>query len=355
MSGESAVILVVDDEKQNLRLIESILAPLGYRTILSGDGEDALVQVREHNPDLILLDIMMPVMDGFDVARRLKGDEETKIIPIVMVTSLGDLEDKVKALEAGADDFLVKPVDSVELKARIRSLLKVKAYNDTNRDYRKVLEREVNLKTGELRRAYDKIKAVSFETINRLSRAVEYLDESTSFHLQKISLYVTVIARELELGQVDIESLQWASPMHDVGKIGIPDGILMKPGKLSPEEWEIMKQHTVIGGKILEGSDEELIRVAETIALTHHEKWDGSGYPKGLKGDKIPLVGRITALADVFDALISRRPYKEAYPLDQSLDIIRKSMGSHFDPDAVRAFFSAEEEIRDISRRFSEK
>lgn len=354
---ESALsrILVVDDEKQNLKLIESILVPLGYQTFLAYDGEDALVKVIEHKPDLILLDIMMPRMDGFEVARRLKNDDKTKIIPIVMVTSLGEVEDKVRALEAGADDFLSKPVDSAELKARIRSLLKVKAYNDTIRDYQKTLETEVNRKTHELREAYDKIKAVSFETISRLSRAAEYMDDSTSTHLQRISQYAELIAREMGLDSDMVESIRWASPMHDVGKIGIPDRILMKPGKLTPEEWEIMKKHSEIGAKILEGSDQELIKLAEMIALTHHEKWDGSGYPKGLKGKEIPLAGRITAIADVFDALISRRPYKEAFNFDKSVAIIKESSGTHFDPEVAEAFMRVEPEIRVISKHFQEE
>ena len=354
MNGEFPKILVVDDEKQNLKLIETILLPLKYQVRLAADGEEALQKISEETPDLVLLDIMMPKMDGFEVARRLKKEDATKIIPIVMVTSLGELEDKVKALEAGADDFLVKPVDSVELKARIKSLLKVKAYNDTIRDYQKSLETEVNRKTSELRAAYEQIKAVTFETINKLSKAAEYLDDSTATHLQRISRYAEVIAKELKLDQETVESILYASPMHDVGKIGIPDHILMKPGKLTPEEWEIMKTHTVIGGKILEGSEQKLIRMAETIALTHHEKWDGTGYPKGMKGPEIPVVGRITAIADVFDALTSRRPYKEAFSFSKSLLIIKESRGTHFDPEIVDVFLGLETEIREIYGHYQE-
>lgn len=354
MNNGCSKILVVDDEKQNLKLIETILAPLNYKVILANDGEEALLKVREDMPDLILLDIMMPKMDGFEVARRLKQNNTTMIIPIVMVTSLGELEDKVKALDAGADEFLVKPVDSIELKARIKSLLKVKVYNDTIRDYQKSLETEVNLKTKELRNAYEQVKAVTFETINKLSKAAEYLDDSTAAHLQRISRYVAAIARELKLDDRTVESILYASPMHDVGKIGIPDSILMKPGKLTPEEWEIMKTHTVIGGKILEGSEQKLIQMAETIALTHHEKWDGTGYPKGMKGKEIPVEGRITAIADVFDALTSKRPYKDAFSFSSSLAIIKDSRGSHFDPDIVDAFLRLEGEIRGIFEHFQE-
>lgn len=354
MNDGVSTILVVDDEKQNLKLIESILVPLKYRVILAADGEEALVKVRSEKPDLVLLDIMMPKMDGFEVARRLKQDETTMIIPVVMVTSLGELEDKVKAIEAGADEFLVKPVESVELKARIKSLLKVKAYNDSVRDSQRILEIQVNEKTSELRNAYEKVKAVTYETINKLSRAAEYLDDSTSSHLQRISRYAEVVARELELGPDIVESILYASPMHDVGKIGIPDRILMKPGKLTASEWEIMKTHSEIGAKILEGSDQPLIQTAEKIALTHHEKWDGSGYPHGLKGEEIPVAGRITAIADVFDALTSKRPYKEAFSLQKSLSIIKESRGTHFDPAIVDAFLAVEQEIVKIMEQFRE-
>jgi putative two-component system response regulator len=347
-------ILVVDDEDRNLRLLEAILLPLGYEVILAQDGEEALKKVRERPPDVILLDIMMPGMDGFEVARLLKEEEDTRIIPIVMVTALREVGDRVKALEIGVDDFINKPVENTELRARVQSLLKVKAYNDHMRDYQKELETEVARRTEQLRQAFEKIKAASLDTIYRLSKAAEYKDEDTGAHIQRMSHYAVAIAREMGLDDRYVETLLYASPMHDVGKIGIPDHILLKPGKLNPDEWEIMKQHTIIGGKILSGSDAEFIKLAEVIAFTHHEKWDGSGYPKGLKGEEIPLAGRVTAIADVFDALTSMRPYKEPFSIEKSFTIIKDERGDHFDPDIVDAFFAIENEILSIKKKYKD-
>jgi len=303
---------------------------------------------------VILLDIMMPGMDGFEVAQRLKGDEETRIIPIVMVTALREVEDRVKALEAGADDFLSKPADKIEIKARVRSLLKVKAYNDHMRNYQQELEAEVAKRTGQLKEAFERVKGASLETIYRLSRAAEYKDEDTGAHVKRMSRYSAAVARQMALNDTIVDSILYASPMHDVGKIGIPDRILLKPGRLDREECEIMKQHAVIGGQILEGSDTGFIRLAEIIALIHHERWDGSGYPKGLKGKEIPMIGRIVAIADVFDALISKRPYKEPFSIEKSFGIIKESRGSHFDPDVVDAFFAVENEILTIKEKYKE-
>lgn len=348
-------VLVVDDEDRILRLMEALLIPMGYEVILAHDGEEAIKKVREIPPDVILLDIMMPKMDGFEVARQLKGDETTKIIPIVMVTALKEVENRVKALEVGADDFLTKPVDKTELGARVRSLLKVKAYNDHIRNYQKELEAEVAKRTKQLRQAFDKIKVASLDTIYRLSKAAEYKDEDTGAHIKRMSNYAAAVARKMGQNDKTVESILYAAPMHDVGKIGTPDRILLKPGKLDPDEWEIMKQHTTIGGNILGGSDAGFIRLAEMIGLTHHERWDGSGYPKGLKGSKIPLTGRIVAIADVFDALTSKRPYKELFTVEKSFNIIKESRGNHFDPDVVDAFFAVEDEILLVKERYKDE
>lgn len=349
------LILVVDDEDRNRRLMEALLVPLGYEVILAVDGEEALRKVQETPPDVILLDVMMPGISGFDVAKQLKENEVTRIIPIVMVTALQDIESRIKAIEAGADDFLGKPVDKTELQARVRSLVQVKAYNDHMRDYQKELEAEVAKRTAELRKAFEKIKITSLDTIYRLSRASEYKDEDTGAHIRRMSNYSAAVARQLGLSKDTVETILYAAPMHDVGKIGIPDKILLKPGKLDPDEWEIMKQHTIIGGKILSGSDSGFIKLAEVIALTHHEKWDGSGYPRSLAGKATPLAGRIAAIADVFDALISKRSYKEAFPLDKSFTIIREGRGSHFDPEVVDAFFAVEKEILSIRETFKDQ
>jgi putative two-component system response regulator len=265
-----------------------------------------------------------------------------------MVTALNEVEDRVKALESGADDFLTKPVEEIELKARVSSLLKVKAYNDYMKDYQRVLEEEVGRKTLELRRAMDGLKNASLETILRLARASEYRDDDTGDHIKRVSYCSEVIARNMGMSQSFIDAIRYASPMHDVGKIGIPDNILLKPGKLDPDEWETMKTHTTIGKEILSNSEFEFVKLAEEIAFTHHEKWNGTGYPRGLKESEIPLSGCITAIIDVFDALLSERPYKKPFPLEKALAIIEEGRGSHFDPDVVVAFNASLDEIMRI-------
>jgi putative two-component system response regulator len=267
---------------------------------------------------------------------------------------LRETEDRVKGIEAGCDDFISKPVDKMEVLARVRSLLKVKAYNDYIRNYSRELETEVAGRTRDLRLAFERIKAMSLEALYRLTRAAEYKDEDTGAHIQRMSQYSATIARTMGLNDQTVEYILYAAPMHDIGKIGIPDKILLKPGKLTEEEWVIMKEHTIIGGRILEGSKAGYIHLGEIVALTHHEKWDGSGYPLGLKGNKIPLVGRIVAIADVFDALMSKRPYKEAFPLEKSHGIIREGRGNHFDPAVVDAFFASGKELDRIRQEFKD-
>jgi len=284
-------------------------------------------------------------MNGFEITRKIKQDDAHRQIPIILLTALREMEDRVKGIEAGCDDFISKPFDKFELLARVRSLLKVKAYNDLLKNYRIELESEVTRRTKDLKHAFEKIKAASLDTIYRLSIASEYKDDNTGAHIKRISGYSAAVARLMGLDGSTVETILYASPMHDVGKIGIPDRILMKPGKLDPAEWEIMKQHSVIGARILQGSDAEFIRLGETIAHYHHEKWDGSGYPDQLKGNKIPIAARIVAIADVFDALMSRRPYKKPFSLKNSLAIIKEGRGSHFDPDVVDAFFAIQPEI----------
>ncbi|MBL6995455.1 HD domain-containing phosphohydrolase [Desulfobacula sp.] len=352
---KKSLILVVDDEDRNRRLMEALLVPLGYEVIFASDGHAALQKVNDTPPDVILLDIMMPGLNGFEVAKKLKADEKTRIIPVVMVTMLQDVESRIKSLEAGADDFLSKPVDASELKARVSSSLQVKAYHDHMRNYQKELETAVAKRTEELRQAFEAIKTASLDTIYRLSRASEYKDEDTGAHIKRMCSYSAAVAHQMGLGKDEVENIRYAAPMHDAGKIGIPDKVLLKPGKLDPGEWKTMKQHTSIGGKILGGSDSEYIKRAEVIALTHHEKWDGSGYPRGLKGTDIPLAGRITAIADVFDALMSKRPYKEPFSLEKSFAIIQEGKGSHFDPEVVEAFFAIEKEILVIKETFRDE
>ena len=340
-------IMVVDDEILNRKLVEAMLKPQGYEVILAVDGEDCLAKVEENPPDLILMDIMMPNLNGFEVVTRLKAKEKLALIPIVMVTALQDVGDRVKAWEVGADDFLTKPVDRMELRARVRSLLKVKAYNDHMVNYRQELECEVAKQTLQLKNASEKIaeahsklRDASLETIFRLARAAEYKDEDTGNHIISMSRISALLAERIGLNSVVVERILYASPMHDIGKIGIPDRILTKNGPLNDDEWAIMRMHTVFGGQILEGSNIGFLRLGEVIALTHHEKWDGSGYPNGLVGNKIPLAGRIVAVADVFDALMSKRPYKPPLTFEQTVDIIKAGKGSHFDPAVVEVFLN---------------
>ncbi len=346
MLEEKAKILVVDDEDGNLHLMETMLSSVGYEVILAIDGEEALAKAKETPPNVILLDTLMPKIDGFEVARRLKEDEATKTISVLMMTAQSEVEERLKALEAGVDDFLIKPVDEAELRARVNSLLKVKAYNDHMRSYQEEMDAEVAKRTQDLTKALESIKIASLDTVYRLSRAAEYKDEDTGAHVERMSHYSSAIARGMGLDDEFVEHILWASPMHDIGKIGIPDRVLQKPGKLDDDEWVIMRQHTTIGGEILKDARADFIILAADIALTHHEKWDGSGYPQGVKGSDIPLAGRIVALADVFDALTSERPYKDPFPLEKALAIIKDGRGSHMDPDVVDTFLSIEDEIK---------
>jgi len=352
--NQRAKILVADDEQVNRDVMGSVLEMLGYEVLLAGDGNQALESALSNMPDLILMDIMMPGLNGLEVTKKLKEEPPTKIIPIVIVSGMSDIPDRVKAMDAGADDFLNKPVDATELKARIRSLLKVKAYNDYMVDYQKELEQAVAQRTIQLKASLEKIKSASLEAIYRLSLAAEYKNKETGDHIKRVSHYAEAIAERMGLGRATIEAILYATPMHDVGKIGIPDHILLKPGKHDQQEWEIMKQHTVIGARIMEGSGYGFIRLASVIALTHHERWDGSGYPRGLKGRKIPLAGRIAALADFFDAMTSERPYREGvHSSESTVDIIKQNSGSHFDPEVVECFMKTRERIKQIKETFS--
>jgi putative two-component system response regulator len=350
--NDNSVILIVDDYPQNIKLLEAYLLPHGYKLVKAANGEEALTKLAGNEIDLILLDVMMPDIDGFEVTRRIRQDEKNRLLPIILVTALRETEDRVKGIEAGCDDFISKPVDNIELLARVRSLLKIKAYNDLRSNYQKELESEVNKRTEELKHASDRLKLASLDTIYRLSIASEYKDPDTGAHIKRMSHYCAAIARRLGLNENTVIAILHAAPMHDIGKIGIPDRILAKPDKLDPIEQDIMKLHTVIGAKILSRSDEEFIKLGGTIALSHHEKWDGSGYPNGLKGTVIPISGRIAAIADVFDALTSRRPYKEPFSLEKSLVIIKSWRGNYFDPEVVDAFIAIEDEILDIKKEY---
>ncbi len=347
-------ILIVDDEKLNVDLIEAFLLPYGYEIFKAYNGDDAIKLIYNEDPDIVLLDVMMPGKNGFEVTEIIKNDPKTLDIPVLLVTALSDRESRIRGVEVGADDFISKPIDKTLLVARVKSLLKVREFNKLQREYRKALEREVDRLTKDLKDALVKLRSAYQDTIYRLSLAAEFKDEDTFNHIKRVGYMAREVAKALGLSEEDQELIFLTAPMHDIGKIGIPDDILFKPGRLTKEEFDIMKQHTVIGAKILGGSEVEYLKTGAIIALNHHEKFDGSGYPNGLKGKDIPIEGRIVAIVDVFDALTSKRPYKDAFPIDKSFNIIRESRGTHFDPDIVDAFFDVEKEILKIKEEFKD-
>lgn len=402
-------ILVVDDQPVIRQIARSTLQSQGYEILEASNGEDALEIAREELPDLVLLDVRMPGISGLDVCRALKRDPGTSHIKIVMLT--GELleEDREEGLREGADEYFTKPFSPIQLLNKLRSLLgrfgvdeprngesrgeqrggatvetraplsslaesfgrRLRSASDLQLMERNQLaiyaeelgvlfgsevekSRRLEVALEHLEEAQRRLEKAHEETILRLAIAAEYRDDDTATHIQRMSSYSEAIARRVGLAKDEIVTIKRASPMHDIGKIGIRDAILMKPGKYTPEEFDEMKQHTIIGARILSGSTSELLQMGEVIALNHHEKWDGSGYPHGLAGETIPLVARIVALADVFDALTTKRCYKPAFDVDTALDIIKKGRGSHFDPDIVLAFLGILQEVLEIRERFKD-
>ena len=298
-------VLVVDDSPENIDLLSEVLRD-DYRIRVATSGEKALkIVYSDEPPDLILLDIMMPGLSGLEICRRLKANPDRRRIPIIFVTAMSSVDDEKRGLDIGAVDYITKPISPPIVQARVRTHL---ALYDQSRE----LERMVRQRTQELLTTRQQI-------IRRLGRAAEFKDNETGNHVLRMSHYARVIAISHGLGSEASNIIFNTSPMHDIGKIGIPDAILLKPGKLNAEEWEVMHQHPLMGAEIIGKHTNELLETARIIALTHHEKWDGSGYPQQLKGDAIPLEGRIVAIADVFDALVSVRPYKRAIPIDEAL------------------------------------
>ena len=317
-------ILVVDDTPENIDLLTEVLCD-EYRIRVATSGEKALkIVYSDEPPDLILLDIMMPGLSGLEICRRLKANPDRRRIPVIFVTAMSSVADEERGLQLGAVDYITKPISPPIVRARVRTHL---ALYDQSRE----LERMVRQRTEELVTTRQQI-------IRRLGRAAEFKDNETGNHVLRMSHYARLIANAHGLGEEAANIVFNTAPMHDIGKIGIPDSILLKPGKLDAEEWKVMYQHPIMGAEIIGKHDNELLESARVIALSHHEKWDGSGYPRHLKGDDIPLEGRIVAIADVFDALLSTRPYKPAFSVEKSLQLMAAERGRHFDPVLLDAF-----------------
>ncbi|XQE65495.1 HD domain-containing phosphohydrolase [Pseudomonas sp. P3C3] len=321
-------LLVVDDEPANLQVLRHILQE-DYRLLFAKDGAKALELAAREKPELILLDVMMPGMTGYGVCAQLKATPATSTIPVIFVTALADVEDEAQGFAVGAVDYITKPVSPAIVKARVRthlSLVRVEELRETR-----------------------------LQIVQRLGLAAEYKDNETGLHVIRMSHYSRVLALAAGFSEAQAEELLNAAPMHDVGKIGIPDAVLRKPGKLDGEEWEVMKQHAQIGADIIGEHPSGLLRMAREIALNHHEKWDGSGYPRGISGAEIPVEARIIAIADVFDALTSERPYKKAWPVEEAVQLLREQSGRHFDPELVELFLGQLPAILEIKERWAER
>ena len=367
---QSARVAIIDDEPINVKLVRKHLSIAGYRNFVTSQDPSAAVELLfAEQPDVLLLDIMMPRISGLEILQRLRNNPRTQTLPVLILTAADDEQTKVQALELGATDFLSKPVRPTELLPRVRNVLLVKTHQDQLQRYAEDLESQVRTRTAEL-------AASRLELIHCLARAAEYRDNETGRHVLRVGRYVGIIARQLGLPSETCELLEHAAPLHDMGKIGIPDDILLKPGKLTPEEFEMMQRHTsfgkrtfepmtydewrtferhtFLGEKILEMGSSPILAIAGRIALTHHEKWDGTGYPLGLSGEMIPIEGRITAVADVFDALSSRRPYKPPLPLEECFRILEEGRAGHFDPEILDAFFARKDEIVKIRMLFAD-
>jgi putative two-component system response regulator len=346
-------ILLVDDNTTNLQLLHETLDGLGYKLLIAKNGKTALVIAQKARPSLILLDIMMPEMDGYEVCRRLKADDTTSQIPVIFVTALADEDDEAKGLGLGGVDYITKPINPELVRVRVRNHLELKRYQTH-------LENMVKERTRRL-------ALTQAVTIESLATLAEYRDPETGGHIKRTQNYVKALAVHLkdhprfrnELNDDTIELLYLSAPLHDLGKVGVRDNILLKAGRLTDEEFEEMKKHTLYGEEALRITEQKLgedtfLHYAREIAFTHQEKWDGSGYPQGLKGDKIPISGRLMALADVYDALISKRVYKPPFSHKQAVQIILEGKGSHFDPDIVDAFIKLEDTFRNIALTFAD-
>ncbi len=340
----SCRVLLVDDTKANIDILVQTLKN-DFKLGVALNGKRAIEYVNENHVDLILLDVLMPEVDGFAVCRTLKKNRFTADIPIIFITAMDAPEHKTKGFEMGAVDYITKPFDITEVKARVQTHLTLVLAQAELKEQNVVLEKKVKERTKEL-------EETQIEIINRLGLASEYRDEGTGQHVRRMSEYCRMLGKSAGLSEDEYELLALASTMHDAGKIGIADDILLKPGALNDSEWEEMKNHSLIGGELLSGSNSKLMQLAETIAKTHHERWDGTGYFRGLQGEEIPLCGRIVCLCDVFDALVSERPYKRAWSVDEAMDEIGQWSGTHFDPVLADKFIGLKPKINEIINKW---
>jgi len=361
-------ILVVDDMETNRALLFNMMKKLGYETMLAENGLSALSIINKVLPDIILLDIMMPEMDGFQVLEHLKGNNKFRHIPVIVISAIDDMESIVRCIEHGADDYLIKPFNATMLQARLSASLEKKRLYDQEETYRLQIE-EYNLHLEErVREEVKKVSNTQIAVIFAMAKLAESRDLETGEHLERIREYCKIIAEQLSqlpkykslIDKTFIENIYASSPLHDIGKVGVPDKILLKPNKLTEEEWLVMKTHTTIGAGTLravykEYPDNEFIRMGIDIALSHHEKWDGSGYPKGLRVEKIPVAGRIVALADVYDALRSNRCYHKAISHEEAQLIINKEREKHFQPEIVDIFLSKDKQFFSIYQMFKDQ
>jgi putative two-component system response regulator len=353
-------ILVADDDEMVRALHSEFVRGFGYDVELAADGIEAIAKV-SLGVDLVLTDGHMPGMDGFDVARRIRQTKRSDELPIVMVTSLEARQDRLRAYEVGINDFINKPVDHTELKLRLKWLLELKAAQDQLRNHKRNLEDTVARRTADLRNALEEVTRAQrlvqeghLDTIRRLTIAAEYKDHDTAGHIERIGRYSEVLGHAMHLAPGTVDLLLHAAPMHDVGKIGIPDHILLKPGPFEGDERAIMNTHTTIGAQILAGSTSPVIQMGERVALAHHERWDGGGYPKGLSREEIPIEARVCAVVDFYDALTMDRPYRKAVPRDEVVRMILQAAGTHFDPSVVEIFVDVRADIEEIHAEYSQ-
>ncbi len=344
-------VLIIDDQTTGRTILEKVIQQIADNLDVHAFGSptEALSWIDQHDPDLIITDYRMPEMNGVEFIREVRTRPHCENVPLMMITVVSEKEVRYEALEAGATAFLTRPIDQIECRTSCRNLLKMHEQHLIIQDRADWLARQVELAT-------DQITQREKETILRLARAGEYRDEGTGNHVIRMAKYSRQIAEALGcFSKQDCDDLEYAAPMHDIGKIGVPDGILLKPGKLNEHEWEIMQTHTSIGHAILSDSQSRYMQIGAIIALNHHERFDGKGYPNGLKGEDIPLIARVVAVADVFDALVSARPYKHAWETDEAIAYIQQQAGTHLDPQCVDAFMQRIEVIKQIQSDYADE